>query len=54
MNSVIFRCDKNGDGKLSEEEVKEVSIKDHSFLSFIFVLFHSLLFYGNTILNVVV
>lgn len=25
MNSVIFRCDKNGDGRLSEEEVKEVS-----------------------------
>ena len=27
MNSVIFRCDKNGDGRLSEEEVKEVSTK---------------------------
>jgi hypothetical protein len=26
---VIFRCDKNGDGRLSEEEVKEVSIWDH-------------------------
>lgn len=23
----IFRCDKNGDGKLSEDEVKEVRIK---------------------------
>jgi hypothetical protein len=34
---VIFRCDKNGDGRLSEEEVKEVSIWDHEiFLLYIF------------------
>jgi len=53
MNSVIFRCDKNGDGRLSEDEVKEVSTKDHSFLSLIF--FHSLPpHYGNTVLNVLV
>jgi hypothetical protein len=42
---MYFRCDKNGDGKLSEDEVKEVRKKDpYEFIvSFFFFFFFSLI-----------
>lgn len=38
---MYFRCDKNGDGKLSEDEVKEVRKKTYMNLLFLSSLFSS-------------
>lgn len=41
---MYFRCDKNGDGKLSEDEVKEVRKKTYMNLLFLSSLFSSKMF----------